>query len=216
MGNRDAEPRLLFWFDLETTGLAPRYDSILEVAIVVTDKGLNELGSYHSLVAPVTERLYSQFAYEAHKKSGLLDEIAKMPIHVNCSHVSKEILLFMNDVKGYAATVWPNFRDLSFPFHPSGSSVHFDVKHMEVTMPGPFSQFHHRHGDVSALKLFYRSFTGHDPWGKEDEVHRAVPDVRYSIGIAQWFKERFRGDVLDEGPEDSLEAALASLPPARL
>ena len=41
---------MLVWTDLETTGLDPKKDFILEVAVVVTDDNLVELGHYTSLV----------------------------------------------------------------------------------------------------------------------------------------------------------------------
>ena len=42
--------KYLLWVDLESTGLSTREDAIIEVAAVLTDADLNELGRYETLV----------------------------------------------------------------------------------------------------------------------------------------------------------------------
>lgn len=61
----------LIWIDLETTGLSPVDSTVLEVACVITDTDLNELGSYEG-VASDGKQLLDDVAglVELHEASG--------------------------------------------------------------------------------------------------------------------------------------------------
>ncbi|KAJ2764569.1 hypothetical protein IWQ57_005121, partial [Coemansia nantahalensis] len=67
----------LVWIDVETTGLVPDKDAILEIAMVVTDAALEPLEPAQSLVIhqPASELAkLNTWSRKWHRKSGLLDE----------------------------------------------------------------------------------------------------------------------------------------------
>ena len=70
-------PKLL-WLDLESTG-SETSDSIIEVGCVLTDRSLQEIGSFTSLVRPDLPnwtRMFSlQPVVDMHQQNGLIDDI---------------------------------------------------------------------------------------------------------------------------------------------
>ena len=67
----------LIWIDIETTGLRPSDDIILEVAVVATNERLEELGEM-SYVIDVKESdllRMDTFVFDMHTKNGLLGAI---------------------------------------------------------------------------------------------------------------------------------------------
>ena len=77
------ETNRILWVDLETTGLVPGRDKILEVAMVVTDSAFNELARRREVIKPVWWALeqMSPFVREMHAKNGLLAECAAAQKH---------------------------------------------------------------------------------------------------------------------------------------
>jgi DNA polymerase III epsilon subunit-like protein len=65
----------LCWLDIETTGLNPHFDYILEVAMVATDWDLNVLGEAVFPVLPTDPKWadrMSEYVREMHTKNGLI------------------------------------------------------------------------------------------------------------------------------------------------
>ena len=62
------------WVDLEMTGLDPETCGIIEIAVIVTDEYLNELGEYHSIVSQPDALLEQMvpFVKQMHTKNGLI------------------------------------------------------------------------------------------------------------------------------------------------
>src|ERR1700730_4438354 len=69
----------LFWIDLEMTGLDDVKDSILEIAIVVTDMDLKTVETYHRVVFQPPEVIESMndWCKKTHGESGLTALIPK-------------------------------------------------------------------------------------------------------------------------------------------
>src|SRR6185436_15795554 len=78
--NQRALTDRIVWIDCEMTGLSLTSDALIEVAALVTDYELNQLGDGVDLVvAPPAEALrqMDDFVRDMHTSSGLLDELAK-------------------------------------------------------------------------------------------------------------------------------------------
>ena len=173
----------LFWLDLETTGLDPIRDSILEVAILEAD--LRDPFSTHLSVRqwilplPVGTVL-SPFIQEMHTKNGLLSECGGVQHQDNT----------VEKVESYLLNMVPWVEASEDRPTLAGSSVHFDHGFLKVHMPELAKRFMHRYYDVSAIKLFCRSL-GMERVPKA-EAHRAADDVLESIQHAQhcvnWLK----------------------------
>jgi oligoribonuclease len=73
---------MIVWGDIESTGLNPKKDHLLEVALVVTDDDLREIASASTIMQPVGIKIDSvemdPVVREMHTKNGLLDEIRAM------------------------------------------------------------------------------------------------------------------------------------------
>lgn len=169
----------IVWLDLETTGLNPEQDKILEVAVKVCtleepfpDSTVKPPVSYQAAIAfdrTIDTVKIDPYVDKMHTENGLFAECARSTIGVsNVEH----ILLSMIDVN----TDRENMTTLA------GSSVHFDLAFLRVHMPALAKHLSHRLYDVSAVKLFCRSIGM--PKLPRQEAHRAMADVNESIDHA--------------------------------
>lgn len=162
---------MLYWIDLETTGLDARLDSILEIYVSVarlTDPW-NAMPLYHgvfSLAASHQLHKWVPFVREMHEKNGLIEECRASSLGV--AEAEKTLL---------TAVEWDGDRDNMPTF--AGSSVHFDAGFIRAHMPALGKLFSHRVFDVSAIKLLARAL-GMEKIPK-GEAHRAEADVAESI-----------------------------------
>ena len=81
----------LLWLDMEMTGLDVEQEVVIEVAVIITDKNLNELETYESVINQPSEYLdnMDEWNQTHHEASGLLAKIpdGKLP------HIVEEELI---------------------------------------------------------------------------------------------------------------------------
>lgn len=178
------------WIDVETTGTDPKTTELLEVAAVITDDQLTELGSYESLiwVPDNTElhRRFSPFIMKMHGNAEIPFQILPGPNTLleqlqgakkESRDVERDLLTFF-----FQNGVEPNRGILA------GASIHFDRGYLQRFMPLLEAFFYHRMFDVSALK------TATELWGPDGIVpvgkkaHRAMDDVRETLTLARTIK----------------------------
>lgn len=152
----------LVWLDLETTGLDPRSDAILEIAIRLSDSSGLSLDAF-SQVVEFDGRNLSNFILDMHTKNGLLAEAS--PPSLSTTEVENYAIAWLGRPAPHSLTL-------------AGSSVHFDLGFLAVHMPRLAAMFSHRLFDVSAIKLFCQRL-GMSPLPKA-EAHRAMADVEES------------------------------------
>ena len=172
----------LIWVDLETTGLDPISNEVLEVAVAEADllNPFNIKFIYQAVMKFQTpiERL-DPFILNMHTKNGLLEECFGPNAKV-LSEVDQELsqLIEWVENKDERATL-------------AGSSIHFDHDFIKTHMPLVNKKLSHRHYDVSAIKLFCQSMRM--PKFKKAEAHRAKNDIIESVAHAQecaeWLKQ---------------------------
>lgn len=163
----------LVWIDLETTGLSPERDHILEVAVGITDlERPFEVTVVRAfiLAMPCAREELSPFILDMHTKNGLLADCA----------LSRTTLA---DVEERLLQAVPEVADREDRPTLAGSSVHFDLGFLRVKMPRLAARLSHRVYDVSAVKIFCRSL-GMVKIPKA-EAHRSDEDVRESIEHAK-------------------------------
>ncbi len=172
----------LVWVDIETTGLDHQDDLILEVATVVTDENLKELGHYSTVICPpahvdlvLAHEWMEKWTFEQHSKTGLIE---------SCQYGESRYEA-MDSVLDF-------FRDMGIEKgkHPMcGSSVGFDRRFLDEHMYRLASHFHYRNIDVSTVKELVKLWKPELEFKKPDELpHRALPDLRLSIAELQHYR----------------------------
>lgn len=164
------DPRLVF-LDIETTGLSPESDVILEVGIVVTTPSLTVVGYPWggAVCTPNAESLIeSEYVRAMHKSSGLLNDV--LLSGASMAEVETAALRFL----------------MSLDFAPgtatmAGFGPHFDRAFLRAQMPALEAFFDYRMIDVSTLRGLARRLVNPDIDKKLRGVigepkHRAVAD----------------------------------------
>jgi oligoribonuclease len=141
--------RYLF-LDTETTGLDPHTDALLEVAWFITDENYVRIGERQSYVVNINEGnniaavvAMNDYVRNMHTESGLLDELEDgATLDYIFQKLVSDIDLYVED------------EDV---LHIAGLSIHFDVDFLKANdfnlFEGPDARIHHRHFDLSAVKL---------------------------------------------------------------
>jgi oligoribonuclease len=167
------ESALLTWVDIETTGLDPAIDSILEVGLIVTTGDLTIVSATSTVVAPNQRRLdqADEVVRRMHDHSGLaasygapVDEAERFLLHWLTGKVGK----------GESPMC--------------GSSVHFDRGFLARHMPDLEAHFHYRNIDVSAVAELCSRWFPHFTRPPSQGVHRVLPDLVDSIEALKFFR----------------------------
>src|SRR5262249_45083656 len=145
---------LMLLVDVETTGLNPRMDCLLEVGFMLIDGGLNALSTYHSLIRPLPFPFsgMSDFVRTMHEKSELLDDLADAG--------DRHHHVVAIEVKAWLER---QARELGQPLNTiplGGSSVHFDRGMLQQWMPRVEELLFYRNIDVSTIKQLVARWYG--------------------------------------------------------
>jgi oligoribonuclease len=172
--------RKFLFVDTETTGLNPQKDSLLELALIVTDSKLNELEVYETVIHQSQYVLdgMNNWALESHTNSGLVSQVRSSKVTVG--QVEQEVLEILA-------------RHFSGPEKPilSGSSIHFDKKFIDHHMPNLSKRLHYRLIDCTSFSEALKIFNGEIP-EKKPVAHRALADIRDSIAYLKAHLVRFK------------------------
>lgn len=171
----------LIWIDMEMSGLDPQNDQILEVAIVVTDAGLNVIAEAPVLVLHQEERTLAamdDWNKSTHAKSGLLDRVRAS--RLNAQEAENLTLDFLRSL--VPAKVSPM----------CGNSVCQDRRFLARHMPELENYFHYRNLDVSSLKELAKRWRP-DLTGKfvKQGKHEALADIYESIEELKFYRQHF-------------------------
>lgn len=171
----------LIWLDLEMTGLEPKVDVILEIAIIVTDSQLNVLAEGPVFAIHQSDNTLDNmnpWCIEHHGKSGLTQRCRESD--VSLAQATEQSLAFIKQYvnKGKSPMC--------------GNSIGQDRRFINKYMPDFEDYFHYRNIDVSTVKELARR------WKPEvlDKVvktgaHLALDDIRESIAELKVYQEHF-------------------------
>jgi oligoribonuclease len=166
----------LLWMDLEMTGLDPKEDRILEVAVIATDWDFNEIASYTAVkkVGPslVKQRMVGEFweKFPAVREALVEQNLSGK----NGRTVENELLEFIDQ-----------YFESEKKILLAGNSIHQDRKFIENEWSRLDARLHYRMLDVSAWKVVFdgkyrKKFA-------KPEAHRALEDIRGSIEELQYY-----------------------------
>jgi oligoribonuclease len=197
--NRRATTDRIVWIDCEMTGLSLTNDALIEVAALVTDYELNQLGDGIDLVIkPPSEALeqMDDFVRDMHTSSGLLEELST---GITMAEAEAQVLAYVKEWAPEAAKA---------PL--GGNTVGTDRGFLARDMPELESHLHYRIIDVSsikelALRWFPRAFFNSP---KKAGGHRALADIRESIAELRYYREAIF--VAPPGPDSQTAKAIAA------
>ena len=165
---------MYLWIDLETTGLDPDNDRIIEVGWFISS-GFEKITPEQSvLITP------DKIAWE----------LMQQDLFVQTMHTQNELL---SDMEKFGTIMPEDAEDqiledmLRYPdetFTLAGASVHFDRGFIRNWMPRLDRKLIHRHLDVSTLRMFFDD-SGFRSYGEKERptVHRALQDVEDAYNL---------------------------------
>ena len=181
MSDKKNQKTVLFWVDLETTGLDELTGEILEYAVVLTDLELNEIDSVEGVLAhdmTYLPTIMDPFVTEMHTKNGLLEAIRLASVNVpNAPWGWQAARVVQNILVGMLLRLKQSDPDTIFVI--AGSTVGFDRRWLKQEMPELEKMLHYRQLDVSVYKVGFPEIFG----TKTSEAHRAMADIRASIDV---------------------------------
>ena len=170
----------IVWIDCEMTGLSLTDDALIEVAALVTDFELNQLGDGVDIVIRPSDAALAQmddFVRTMHTKSGLLDELSD---GVTMEEAQQQVL-------DYVRAWVPEARKAPL----GGNTVGTDRGFLARDMPELESHLHYRIIDVSSIKELSRRWYPRAFFAAPTKAggHRALADIRESIAELRYYRE---------------------------
>jgi len=174
----------LVWIDLEMTGLDTDRDTVLELALIVTDSELVELaeGPVVAIHHPLqTLQAMDDWNTRHHTASGLWDRV--LASNVDMAGAEQAALAFLEDWSEPGASPM------------CGNSICQDRRFLHRCMPRLERWFHYRNLDVSTLKELAMRWAPEvaDGMAKENR-HEALSDIRESVAELRHYR-RHMGDL---------------------
>lgn len=170
----------LLWTDLESTGLSPRADHLLEYAMALTDGEFRVVGTFRVVIGrrdvrslPMAENVRAM-----HEENGLLDEVERSSTSVREAEIQG-----LAWARAHGCVADPLGRDTG-PYM-AGSSPQFDRDFYMIQMPALARLWHYRNVDMTTLRYFFA-----DP--KRKVAHRALSDVLDSVEDLRGYVARAR------------------------
>ena len=169
----------IVWIDCEMTGLSLEADALIEVAALVTDFELNQLGDgVDVVITPPAEALVQMddFVRTMHTTSGLLDELAG---GTTMEDAQEQVLAYIRE--------WvPEPRKAPL----GGNTVGTDRNFLARDMAELEAHLHYRIIDVSSIKELARQWFPRAYFAAPAKAghHRALVDIQESIEELRYYR----------------------------
>lgn len=162
----------MLWLDMEMTGLEVEREVPIEVAAIVVDLDFRELEIFHAILKQPPEFLdrMDNWNKEHHGASGLTAAVA----------TGREPLLVEKDLI--------HFVDRHFMGESAvlcGNSIGQDRLFINKYFPSLAKRLHYRMLDVTAWKVIFQAL--YKTKFEKKNTHRAIDDIRESIGELQFY-----------------------------
>lgn len=169
----------LVWVDIETTGLNPTHDKIIEIALVATNADLgNPITGPNIVVTAVIDwETCDESVVKMHTDNNLREQVK----YSTARNVEAEYacLNFVHSLGCEPGTI---------PM--AGSSIAFDREFLKRHMRRLEAWFHFRNADVSAISEFVKRWNPdlYERRPKGRSTHRALQDIFDSIHLARYYR----------------------------
>ncbi len=172
----------LYWLDMEMSGLDVNKEVIIEVACIVTDMNFRELDCFETVVKQPQVYLDNMDAWnkEHHTKSGLA---AKVPMGMEPEMVELKLIDLIDKHFPLSKT------ELRKRPIMAGNSIMQDRIFIDKYFKKLSARLHYRQVDVSSFKVVMTN--KFDIEYKKQNSHRALDDIRESIGELRFYLDLF-------------------------
>lgn len=187
LSNKDKR-KIFVFVDLETTGLNPGSDKIIEVAVIFTDDHFREIDRYTSLCNGLENNppKINSFVLKMHGETHLLSDL----------DLAKGTLPSVEEIDANLIAILAKhlLNKETCLFYPAGSSVHFDVSFINENLPRFSSVLSHQHLDLTSVKLFLQA--GRKSFVNAVQViqpkHRALNDILTDLEFARRYARKIK------------------------
>ena len=173
----------LLWIDMEMTGLDINKEVVIEVATIITDLNFKEIESFETIIKQPQKYLDAMDAWntEHHGKSGLTAKVAN-----GMEPSAAEFRLCAMIDRHF-----PNWKqDKRFKAILAGNSIAQDRLFIDKYFLELSARLHYRCLDVSSWKIIFNN--KFDRTYKKQNAHRALDDIRESIGELRFYMDFFK------------------------
>ena len=191
----------IVWTDLETFGLVPNHDPIIEIGFLITDLHLNRIGSKHVLVweDDLYNYCYDQLVENAASPNEAVAQPASYVYQMH-RHSNLWIEAKQNGIGVVQAETelheWFDEMDINGQDPLAGSSVAFDRGMLLAQMERLALRLHYRNIDVSSVKELCRRYNPEVYAKLETSVfnrkaHRSMSDLDDTISEFRFYRDNF-------------------------
>lgn len=183
-------PGLFVWMDLEYTTTDVDTARILEVAAIITDRQLEQIGEPFSLTCKpddFSKHSMPESVVDMHTQNGLLDDVSASTYSETA--LEKQALNWLQQTANNAVLIH------------CGYYLQCDREILAKRMPALYERLGFRQLDVRCLEEMTDAWTSQGRYRRTDRHnHRALGDVREAILLGGKYKERFTKNIvsLDE------------------
>ncbi|KAL0251784.1 hypothetical protein GEMRC1_000996 [Eukaryota sp. GEM-RC1] len=167
------------FLDLEMTGLYPERHTIVECALIVTDKQFNIIREDFGTMV-----VKASLAEMAESNDYVIDMHCQSNLYHECSR-SKNTIQDLDT----ALCKYLDQLDSGKCFVLAGNSIWKDREFITKYLVGFNSRLHHQQIDVSSFKLVFLGY-GHPKFDKGNDTHRALEDTRKTIEELKYYVNR--------------------------